>query len=151
MDDPEGVDQVVRLDGHEAAELLRIARVELALQSEDREALAAERQALLRQVDRRELGARPSEVHRVRAEAATDLQDLLPTPALELREAGDVRLHEVLPCLDLVEVLARADHLGRVPNVARATIPVLADAGDAVHVISSFVGRGVRATTPAAP
>ena len=80
-----------------------------------------------REVDRREVGTGPSEVDRVRADPAADLEDPLATPPLELGEAGNVRLDEVLPSLDLVEVLARPNRLRRVSDVAGTGVPVPLD------------------------
>src|SRR5581483_908264 len=54
---------------------------------------------------------------------AADLQDLLAAPPLELGEAGEVRLHEILPLLDLVEIFAGARLARRVAHVAGPAIP----------------------------
>ncbi len=58
------------------------------------------------------MGTGPSEVDRVGADPAADLEHPLAPPALELGEAGNVRLDEVLPRLDLVEVLAEPTGFG---------------------------------------
>src|SRR5688572_4096267 len=68
-------------------------------------------------------GAR--EVDRVCPQAAPNLQDALPGPALELRKGGNVRLDEVFPPFDFVKVLARADRCLRMAEVARACVPIV--------------------------
>src|SRR5438552_2392878 len=68
-------------------------------------------------------GAGTREIHRVGPDAAPDLEDALSRPSRELGERRNMWLDEVLPLLDFVEVLARADRLQRVPDVARPRIP----------------------------
>ena len=130
MDDPKRIDEVVVLDRHHLAELLRVAQVEVRLQPVDVEARLAELQALIGKVDDRDVRAGAREVDRIRADAAADLQHLLAAPAYEVRELRDVRLDEIFARLDLVEVFLAAHGAGRVADVAGAAVPVRADLVD---------------------
>src|SRR5262249_2184033 len=76
------------------------------------------------------LRAGAGKVDRVGADPAADLEHALPLPPIEFDERGNVRLNEVLPGLDLVEVLLRADRLIRMSDIAGARIPVLLDGLD---------------------
>src|SRR5262249_14460973 len=71
-----------------------------------------------RQIDRRDIGAGTREIDGIGADAAADFQNALAVPARKIGKGGDVRLDEVLARFDLVEVIARANWLGRVANVA---------------------------------
>ena len=118
--DAEGVHEVVGLVGKRRRELfgIRLDEPDPLVQSKHTRAFTSEAQRLAGKVDGRHACACTSEADRVRADAASHLEHALAAPALELRKCGNVRLHSVLPCFDLVEVLVRADGLGRVAQIA---------------------------------
>ena len=128
----EGVHQVVMLHRDRLAQLLRVGleEADAVFEAEDLGPLARHFQRFLGQVHRGDLGAGAREVDGIGADAAADFQHLLALPPLKIGEPWNMRLHHVLARLDFVEVLARADRLGRVPDVAGARIPVLPDRGN---------------------
>jgi hypothetical protein len=67
---------------------------------------------LARELDGSQLAPGAGEVARVRPDPATDLEHPLAVPALELGEGRNVRLDQVLPSFDLVELRLRPDRLG---------------------------------------
>src|SRR5438552_19078146 len=81
------------------------------------------------------------EIDRVGPNATPDFEDAFPAPTLELGEAGNVWLDEVLSPLDLIKVLARTDGFWRVANVARTAVPVVLDRAN------TYVARGNRQLT----
>src|SRR5947207_7240095 len=105
MNDSEGIDEVVALDWHEPAQLLSVTMMEAGGQPEDLEALPAKLQARLGQFDDGQVGSRTGEIDRIGADPAADLQNLLTSPTVELSESWDMRLDEILPGLDLVEII----------------------------------------------
>lgn len=129
---PKGINQVIRLDGNESAELLGIARAETdtVLESEYGGACAGELHGFVGEVHSGDLSASTGKVDGVRADAASDFQDPFAAPALELGERGNVRLNEVFASFDLVEIFPGADDSRRVADVAGTGVPVIADAGD---------------------
>ena len=153
VDHAERVDQVVLPAGNRRRQLLgvRLHELDPVLDPHHARALPRDAQRLAGQVDRRQLGARPGEVDRVGADPATDLEYPLSVPPLKLREPRNVRLHESTSGLDLVEVLARANRLGRVPDVAGTIVPVAADVGDrfgvALRVMHCFRASKYRGST----
>src|SRR5207245_4767600 len=130
MDDSERVHEVVLLDRHDLVQLFGVAEAEVRLEPEDLEALLAQLEALLGKVDHRDVRAGPSEVDGVGADAAADLEHFLAAPELELSELRDVGLDEILASLDLIEILARADRVGRVADIAGPSVPVGANLVD---------------------
>src|SRR5207302_3936148 len=72
-----------------------------------------------------------------------DLEHAPAAPAFEVGEARDMRLYEVLPRLDLVEVLPATDGSGRMADVAGATIPVVPDLLDWHLVERRHLDRGL--------
>ncbi len=111
VDHAERVDQIVGINRNDLRQLLGVRPVECdaVLQAKHRRALPGQSQRLLREIHRRDAGPGPGEADRVRSNPAADLQDLLPVPPFELGEPGDVRLHEVLPGLNLLKILAGSD------------------------------------------
>lgn len=127
-----GINQVIRLEGNEAAELLGVAaaKADAVFQAENGGAAAGQLHGFFGKIDGGDLGARAGKVDGVRADAAADFQDFLALPALELGKCRNVVLDEVLPGLDLVKIFLRADGRGGMPDVTGASIPVVADARD---------------------
>jgi hypothetical protein len=142
VDDPERVDEVVRLVAERRPELLRVRLDELDAvgHAHHLSALRRERERLAREVDRSQLRAGAREVNRVGADTAAHLEDALSVPAVEVREGRNVRLDEVLAGLDLVEVLARPDRLRRMADVAGTRVPV------ALHVRDGLLERATTHT-----
>src|SRR5262245_9922338 len=68
-------------------------------------------------------------------DSASDLEYLFAAPAVELGKARDMGLHEIFAGLHFVEIVARAEGLRRMPDVARAPVPVL------LHLINNGVLR----------
>src|SRR5215211_2203924 len=132
MDDAERVDEVVRLIVESGRQLLRVRldEADAVRNAHHFRALGGDGQRLAGELDGSELGARPGEVDRVGPDAATHLENALVLPAIELGERRNVWLDEVLPRLDLVEVLLRADRLRRVADVAGTGVPVSLDVRD---------------------
>lgn len=132
VNDAERVDEIVRLDGKKAAELLGVARAEAdaIFEAENGGAPASQLHGFLREIDGRDLSARASEVYGVRADSAADFENFFATPTLELGESGDVIFDEVFAGFYLVEVFPGADRGGGMTDVARTGIPVVADARD---------------------
>src|SRR5262252_2938637 len=95
------------------------------LQSIDLGALARDLQRTLRKIDRCNLGSSTREIDRIGPDTAADFQDPLPRPAWKLRKTRDVRFDKILACLDLIEILPRANWFGRVPNVAGTCVPIV--------------------------
>ena len=81
-------------------------------------------QRLVGKIDGCDLGTGPRKIHRIRADAAADFQDPLPTPTLELGKAGNVRLYKIFPLLHFIEVLAGTQRLLRMANIAWTRIPI---------------------------
>ena len=154
--DSEGVDEVELLSVEHRGQLLGVRREESdpVADLHDLGALLGDPERLGREVDRRQLGACTGEVDRVGADAAADLEHTLAAPALEVREPRNVRLDEVLPRLDLVEVLARPDGLRRVPDVAGPRIPVALDVGErrwcwrATHQVQRLITTPIVSRSP---
>src|SRR5580704_7116687 len=96
-------------------------------ESENFRALPGHLERFLRQVDRGHLRARAREIDGVGADAASDLEYLLPAPFLEFRKTGDMRFHPVLAMLDLVEIFFGPRRFGRMADVARPGVPVILD------------------------
>ncbi len=114
VDDTEGVDEVVRLDGNKFGEFFGIAQVkpDAILQPIDPGPPAGELQRLFREFYCGDPSAVTSEPYRIGADAAADFQHSPSPPALELCEPGDVGLYEVLTSFYLVEVLTRPQKFG---------------------------------------
>src|SRR5205807_10290503 len=77
------------------------------------------------QLDDRHVGSGTGKVDRIGPDPAADLQNLFASPPLELSEAGDMRLDEIFPSLDLVEIFSRAHRTRRMPYIARTNVPKL--------------------------
>ena len=93
---------------HELRQSLRIRlnECDLIAEPEDVRALARKLERAARKIDGCHPCPRPGEVHRLGAEPATDLEYPLSGPSGIVGEAGNMRFNEVLPRLDLIEVLA---------------------------------------------
>src|SRR6188474_219326 len=132
VDDAEGVDQIERLHRNDRREIFGVADVNRHAIGEPKQldAPSGKRRRLLRQLDRGDARAGAGKADGIGADAAADLEHAAVLPARELRETGDVRLDEIFPALDLVEVLARAHGPWRVMEVAGTRVPEVADALD---------------------
>ena len=80
----------------------------------------------------------PSEIHRRGSNSTPDFEDALSSPAFKLREPRNVRLDEMLALLDFVEILAAADGLRRMPNIARSRVPIGLDGLNARSSLSAL-------------
>ena len=81
------------------------AAMEAGREPKNLEAAPAKLQARLGQFDDGQVGSRTGEIDRIGADPAADLQNLLASPTVELSESWDMRLDEILPGLDLVEII----------------------------------------------
>ena len=132
MNHAKAINQVVRFHRDEAAEILGIAcaKTDAIFQAENRGALPRQLHGLVGKVHGGNLRAGAGEIDGVRADAAADFQDFLAVPAVEVGECRNVILDEVFPGFHLVEIFPRPYRSGRMVDIARAGVPVIADARD---------------------
>src|SRR5712692_642752 len=111
VNDAEGVDQIVGLNGNEARELFGVARAEadLVLKPEDGSAGTGKLHGFFGEIDGSDLSAAAGEVDGVGADAAADFENFLATPALKLGKVGNVVFDEILAGFDFVKILPGAD------------------------------------------
>lgn len=126
------IDEVVRLNGDETTKLLGISWIEAdaVFEAKDCGALARELHGLLQEVNGRDMRSRPGEVDGVGADTASDFQDALATPALELRKTRDVVFDKIFTRFHLVEIVPGTDGRGGMTKVAGARVPVVPNAAD---------------------
>ena len=106
----ERVHEIVRRWLHELREPLGISLDErdAILKAEHLGTLPGQFQRAAREVDGCDACARTGEVHGLRAQAASNLEDSATRPARIVGKARNVRLDEVLSRLDLIKILSRS-------------------------------------------
>src|SRR6516225_1055143 len=68
----------------------------------------------------------PRKVDRIGSDSAPDLENLLASPSLELSESRNVWLHEILTCLNLIEVLFCSHRRWGMPQITWSRVPIIA-------------------------
>src|SRR5947207_15927713 len=99
-------------------------------EAKDIEPLPGQRQSGLRQFDSSVLRAGSRETDRIGADATTDLQNALASPALELGKARYMRFYKVFASFNLVEVFPGSDRRTRMPDIARSPVPIGLNCGN---------------------
>src|SRR5262249_18426372 len=77
----------------------------------------------LREIDRRDFGARPGKIYRVGTDPATHFKDTFAGPSGECSEPRDVGLDKVFSGFHFIEILPLADRPCGMPDVARTGVP----------------------------
>src|SRR5712692_2987409 len=129
MDDTEGKDEIVSLVGERLEEILGVGMDEAdpILQTKDGCSPPGNLQRMVGKINGCNQGPMACKIDGVGADPAANLQNLLVPPAFELNERQDMGSDEVFPGFDLVKVFLRPDLLWRIPDVARASVPVAAN------------------------